>query len=72
MITLVSGLSKSEEEMADLLCKDGLIVDRIYPFGVIKGRADDDVIKKLRNNPAILDIQAEVMIDIGPPDKDVQ
>jgi uncharacterized protein YggU (UPF0235/DUF167 family) len=72
MITLGDKYIKVVDKVANLLSNDGLIINTVYPFGVIKGQANDDIISLLQNHKEVQDVQVEKTMNIAPPDSDIQ
>jgi hypothetical protein len=72
MVTLGSQFAGLSEKIAKVLSQDGLIVDRVYPFGVIKGRANAQVINKLRDHKEVEEVKEERTIKIAPPGNTIQ
>jgi spore coat polysaccharide biosynthesis predicted glycosyltransferase SpsG len=72
MITLGDKYINVVDKVADILSNDGLIVNTIYPFGVIKGQANDDIISVLQNHEEVQNVQVQKNKDIAPPDSEIQ
>jgi len=72
MITLGDKYIDVVDKVANTLSNDGLIVNTVYPFGVIKGQANDDIIPVLQNHEEVQDVQVQKVFDVAPPDSDIQ
>jgi len=56
------------EEIAGELDRCGFAVDQVLSeVGLITGRAAEDAIAKVRRVAGVVDVSANVSIDIGPP-----
>jgi hypothetical protein len=54
------------------LVENRFTVDQVLgEIGCITGTADDDVAKKARSVPGVVDVSPEEPVDIGPPDAPV-
>lgn len=58
--------------VADNLREEGLIITHLYAFGVIIGKAEEEVIPKLRNHKEILSMTEEKEVNLTPPESDIQ
>lgn len=58
--------------LAESLRVDGLIITRVYEFGIIVGVADKEVILKIRNYREIISLKEEEEVFITPPESDIQ
>ena len=72
VVTLAAKFAEAGSEVAQILSEDGLIVDRVYPFGVITGRANAHDLSRLRNHLEVEEIREDRKFKISPPDSDVQ
>ena len=60
-------------EVETKLRNAGLVITNVLPqSGVIVGEADERDIPRLREVTGVVDIELDRVIDIGPPDLDVQ
>lgn len=60
-------------EVETKLRNAGLVITNVLPqSGVIVGEADERDIPRLREVTGVVDIELDRVIDIGPPDSDVQ
>lgn len=56
-------------EVASDLTKTGFAVDQVLDeIGCITGRAEENVVDRLRNVRGVTDISPDGPVDIGPPD----
>lgn len=57
------------EEIADELSRSGFEIDQILSeVGLITGRAAEDAVARARKVAGVVDVSANVSIDVGPPD----
>lgn len=72
IITVSESYLDKLKSFADLLRNDGLTITNLYEFGVITGKAEDRVIKKLRDYKEIISLTEDKQAFIAPPDADIQ
>jgi hypothetical protein len=58
--------------VTDMLHKEGMTITNLYEFGVIIGNAEEEVIKKLTSNKAIISLTEDTQVYVPPPDTDIQ
>lgn len=72
MITLGEKYIDELHNVAASLSSDGLVINQVYPFGVIKGQANDLVINKMRAHKEVDEVKEEKYVRIAPPESDIQ
>ena len=58
--------------VAEQLHREGLIITRLYEFGVIIGIAEEEIIPKIRNHKEVASLVEEKQVNIPPPDSEIQ
>jgi hypothetical protein len=72
VITISNSHLNRLKSVADLLCKEGLVITTLYEFGVIIGTADEKIIHTLRQHEEVISLTEEKQANISPPDAEVQ
>ncbi len=72
MVTLGDQFVAVRDQVAQLLSQDGLVIERVYPFGVIKGTADNQAISKLRGHREVQEVKEEKTVHLAPPGSNIQ
>jgi hypothetical protein len=72
VITISESYLDRLKSVADLLCKEGLVITTLYEFGVITGSADENIIHILRQHKEVISLTEEKQASIPPPDAEVQ
>jgi len=58
--------------VAENLREEGVMITRLYEFGVIIGYAEEEIIDKIRHHKEIASLTDEKDVVIPPPEEDVQ
>ena len=58
--------------VAEQLHREGLLIIKLYEFGVIIGMAEEEVILKIRDHKEVASLVEEKRVDISPPDLEIQ
>ncbi|MEA4949731.1 MAG: hypothetical protein VB068_08800 [Petrimonas sp.] len=58
--------------VAENLREEGVMITRLYEFGVIIGYAEEETIDKIRHHKEIVSLTDEKEAIIPPPDEDIQ
>lgn len=58
--------------VAEQLHREGLLIIKLYEFGVIIGMAEEEVIPKIRDHKGVASLVEEKRVNIPPPDSEIQ
>ncbi|RNC65402.1 hypothetical protein [Proteiniphilum sp. X52] len=58
--------------VAEQLHREGLLIIKLYEFGVIIGMAEEEVIPKIRDHKEVASLVEEKRVNIPPPDSEIQ
>ena len=58
--------------VAENLREEGVVITRLYEFGVIIGYAEEETIDKIRRHKEIVSLTDEKEAAIPPPEEDIQ
>ncbi|SFL38894.1 hypothetical protein [Proteiniphilum acetatigenes] len=58
--------------VAEQLHQEGLLIIKLYEFGVIIGMAEEEVIPKIRDHKEVASLVEEKQVNIPPPDSEIQ
>lgn len=60
-------------EIKKKLTESGFAVDQVLDeIGIITGTSSDEDVKRLRSVKGVSDVSPDQIVDIGPPDADIQ
>lgn len=72
IITLHENNLDRLEEMASIFRKDGLMVENVFPFGVITGKASEQLLGKLKRYSEVASISFDESVQLPPRDSEIQ
>ena len=72
IVILKKNITENKKLLIDKLCDNGLIINQFYDYGVISGVLEEEKFELVRSLGEVQTVEEDPIINIPPPNEDIQ